>query len=75
MIEKNIALNGAYGRAFENSIKRNEVLKVQVESLKNDTIGTDIADTYNKFSQLTNNYNAVLASTSKINQMSLVDFL
>lgn len=74
-IEKNIALNGAYGRAFENSIKRNEVLKVQVESLKNDTIGTDIADTYNKFSQLTNNYNAVLASTSKINQMSLVDFL
>lgn len=74
-IEKNIALNGAYGRAFEDSIKRNEVLKVQVESLKSDTIGTDIADTYNKFSQLTNNYNAVLASTSKINQMSLVDFL
>ncbi len=74
-IEKNITLNGSYGRAFENSIKRNEILKVQVESLKNDTIGTDIADTYNKFSQLTNNYNAVLASTSKINQMSLVDFL
>ncbi|RDU63495.1 flagellar hook-associated protein FlgL [Helicobacter sp. MIT 14-3879] len=74
-IEKNIALNGSYGRVFENSIKRNEVLKVQVESIKSDTIGTDLAETYNKFSQLTNNYNAVLASTSKINQMSLVDFL
>lgn len=74
-IEKNIALNGSYGRIFDNSIKKNEVLKVQVESIKSDTIGSDIADTYNKFSQLTNNYNAVLASTSKINQMSLVDFL
>lgn len=74
-IEKNIALNGSYGRVFENSIKRNEVLKVQVESIKSDTIGTDIAETYNRFSQLTNNYNAVLASTSRINQMSLVDFL
>lgn len=74
-IEKNIALNGSYGKAFESSIKRNEVLKVQVESIKSDTIGTDLADTYNKFSQLTNNYNAVLASTSRINQMSLVDYL
>lgn len=74
-IEKNIALNGSYGKVFENSIRRNEVLKVQVESIKNDTIGTDIAETYNKFAQLTNNYNAVLASTSKVNQMSLVDYL
>ena len=74
-IEKNIALNGSYGKVFENSIRRNEVLKVQVESIKSDTIGTDIAETYNKFAQLTNNYNAVLASTSKVNQMSLVDYL
>lgn len=74
-IEKNIALNGSYGKVFENSIRRNEVLKVQIESIKSDTIGTDIAETYNKFAQLTNNYNAVLASTSKVNQMSLVDYL
>lgn len=74
-IEKNIALNGSYGRVFENSIRRNEVLKVQIESIKSDTIGTDLAETYNRFAQLTNNYNAVLASTSKVNQMSLVDYL
>lgn len=74
-LEKNIALNGSYGRALTDAIKKNEVLKVQVESIKSDTIGTDIAETYNKFSQLTNNYNAVLASTAKVNQMSLVDYL
>lgn len=74
-IEKMIALNGAHSRSFENVIKRNEILRVQIESIKSDTIGTDIAETYNHFSNLTTNYNAVLASTSRINQMSLVNYL
>ncbi|RDU59185.1 flagellar hook-associated protein FlgL [Helicobacter marmotae] len=74
-IEKMIALNGTHGRSFENVIRRNEVLRVQIESIKSDVIGTDIAQTYNHFSNLTTNYNAVLASTSRINQMSLVNYL
>lgn len=74
-IEKMIALNGAHSRSFENVIRRNEILRVQIESLKGDVIGTDIAQTYNHFSNLTTNYNAVLASTSRINQMSLVNYL
>nr|QGT50480.1 flagellar hook-associated protein FlgL [uncultured Helicobacter sp.] len=74
-IEKIIALNGSHSRSFENTIRRNEVLRVQIESIKSDVIGTDIAETYNHFSNLTTNYNAVLASTSRINQMSLVNYL
>lgn len=74
-IEKMIALNGAHSRSFENVIRRNEILRVQIESIKSDVIGTDIAQTYNHFSNLTTNYNAVLASTSRINQMSLVNYL
>lgn len=74
-IEKMIAKNGSHGRSFENIIRRNEVLRTQLESIKSDTIGTDIAQTYNHFSNLTTNYNAVLASTSRINQMSLVNYL
>ena len=74
-IEKMIAQNGAHGRSFENALRRNEVLKVQIASIKNDNIGTDMAQTYNHFSNLTTNYNAVLASTSRINQMSLVNYL
>ena len=70
-----IAQNGAHGRSFENALRRNEVLKVQIASIKNDNIGTDMAQTYNHFSNLTTNYNAVLASTSRINQMSLVNYL
>ena len=74
-IEKMIALNGSHSRSFENVIRRNEILRVQIESIKSDVIGTDIAETYNHFSNLTTNYNAILASTSRINQMSLVNYL
>ncbi len=74
-IEKMIAKNGSHGKAFENIIKRNEVLKTQVQSIRGETTGTDMAETYNKFSNLTNNYNAVLASTNKINNLSLTKYL
>ncbi|GHP76755.1 flagellar hook-associated protein FlgL [Helicobacter pylori] len=74
-IEKMIAKNGAHGKAFENIIRRNEVLKTQVQSIRGETTGTDMAETYNKFSNLTNNYNAVLASTNKINNLSLTKYL
>ncbi|WP_459110393.1 flagellar hook-associated protein FlgL [Helicobacter pylori] len=74
-IEKMIAKNGTHGKAFENIIRRNEVLKMQVQSIRGETTGTDMAETYNKFSNLTNNYNAVLASTNKINNLSLTKYL
>ncbi|WP_104748145.1 flagellar hook-associated protein FlgL [Helicobacter cetorum] len=74
-VEKMIASNGAHSKAFENIIRRNEVLKTQVQSIRGETTGTDIAETYNKFSNLTNNYNAVLASTNKINNLSLTNYL
>ncbi|GAA8790829.1 flagellar hook-associated protein FlgL [Helicobacter pylori] len=74
-IEKMIAKNGAHGKAFENIIRRNEVLKTQVQSIRGETTGADMAETYNKFSNLTNNYNAVLASTNKINNLSLTKYL
>ncbi|PUD24486.1 flagellar hook-associated protein FlgL [Helicobacter pylori] len=74
-VEKMIAKNGSHGKAFENIIRRNEVLKTQVQSIRGETTGADMAETYNKFSNLTNNYNAVLASTNKINNLSLTKYL
>ncbi|MCE3036226.1 flagellar hook-associated protein FlgL [Helicobacter sp. faydin-H20] len=74
-IEKMIILNGTHGKTFENIIQRNEMLKTQVDTIKGENIGIDIAETYNKFANLNNNYNAVLSSTNKINQMSLVNYL
>lgn len=36
-IEKMIAKNGTHGKAFENIIRRNEVLKTQVQSIRGET--------------------------------------
>ncbi|RDU67056.1 flagellar hook-associated protein FlgL [Helicobacter didelphidarum] len=74
-IEKIIAKNGAHTRTFQNSIARNEIIKTQVSGIKGDTIGTDLAETYNKFTNLSNNYQAVLNSTNRINNLSLVNYL
>lgn len=74
-VERIIALNGAHGKTFTNTIQRSEILKTQIEGLKGENIGTDLADTYNKFSNLTNNLSAVMNSTNKINQLSLVNYL
>ena len=74
-IEKVISKNGAHTRTFQNSIARNEIIKTQVTGIKGDTIGTDLAETYNKFTNLSNNYQAVLTSTNRINNLSLVNYL
>lgn len=74
-LEKIIALNGSYGNSFENSIQKNEMLKVQVQSLRGENMGEDIAEAYNKFSDLSTNYNAVLNSSGKINKMTILDYV
>lgn len=74
-LEKVIALNGSYGNSFENSIQKNEMLKTQVQTLRGENMGEDIAEAYNKFSDLSTNYNAVLNSSSKINKMSILDYV
>ncbi|MWV62675.1 flagellar hook-associated protein FlgL [Helicobacter saguini] len=74
-IEKIISKNGAHTRTFQNSIARNEIIKTQVTGIKGETIGTDLAETYNKFTNLSNNYQAVLTSTNRINNLSLVNYL
>lgn len=74
-IEKIISKNGAHTRTFQNAITRNEVIKTQVSGIKGETIGADLAETYNKFTNLSNNYQAVLSSTNRINGLSLVNYL
>ena len=74
-LEKMIALNGSYGKSFESSITKNEILMTQVQSLRGENIGADIAEAYNKFSNLSTNYDAVLNSSGKIHKMSILDYV
>ncbi|MCE3047410.1 flagellar hook-associated protein FlgL [Helicobacter kayseriensis] len=74
-LRKLTALNGSYGKSFEQSISKNEVLKTQVQTLRAENMGADIAEAYNKLQNLSANYNAVLSSSGKINKMSILDYL
>lgn len=70
-----VALNGSYSKRFENSISKNEILKTQVQSLRGENIGADVAEAYSKFQSIKANYDAALSSASKINKMSILDYI
>jgi flagellar hook-associated protein 3 FlgL len=72
---KQTSKNGAQGNAFQFSIEKYEVQKVQIRSLHTDTIGTDAAEASMKLSQLNFNYQAMLYSTAKIQNLSLINYL
>lgn len=74
-VRKLTATNGSYGKTFENSITKNENLRTQVQTLRGENMGADIAETYNKLQSLTANYDAVLNSSGKINKLSVLDYL
>lgn len=74
-LEQVVALNGSYGKSFETFINKNEVLKTQVQSLRGENIGADVAEAYNKFQNIKANYDAALSSAGKINKMSILDYV
>lgn len=69
------AKNGSQGEAFQFAIEKNEIIKVQVQTLKSAVLDADIAETSLQFSQMSLNYQAMLSSVSRINSLSLVNFL
>lgn len=69
------AKNGSQGDAFQYSIEKYEVQIVQIQTLNSKILDADIAQTSMEFSQLTLNYQAMLQSVSRINSLSLVNFL
>lgn len=69
------AKNGSQGNALQYAVERNELMIVQVQSLRSSVIDTDIAETSMYFSQMTLNYQAMLSTVSQINSLSLVNYL
>lgn len=69
------AKNGSQGNALQYSIERNELMIVQVQTLKSRVLDADIAETSMHFSQLKLNYQAMLSTVGQINSLSLVNYL
>ena len=67
--------NGAQGNAFTYSIERTEMLVTQTQILRSETIDTDYAEAYLKFSTLSMNFQAVLSSIGRVSQLSLINYI
>ena len=66
---------GASSNALSSASVRAEYLSLNVKTVLTDVIGVDVAETQLKFTQLTIAYQAMLSTISKINSMSLLNYM
>jgi flagellar hook-associated protein 3 FlgL len=66
---------GAISNTFETSIERTSMLIVNTQILKSEVMDTDIAEASLRLQQLTLNYQAMLSTISKVNSLSLINYM
>lgn len=66
---------GAHTNALTSANERAELLSVNVQSIKSEIMDADYGETMLKFMQHMLAYQAMLSSTSKINSLSLVNYM
>jgi len=66
---------GAISKSLQNTEERNSMLQVHVETLKSDVIDVDMGQASMELQKLTLNYQAMLSTISKVNGLSLVNYM
>ncbi len=66
---------GSYSNALESASARADFLSLNVKTVRSKIADVDIAEAYMNFTQLSNNYQAMLSTISKINSMSLLNYM
>lgn len=66
---------GAYSNALSDAKERAEYLSLNVKTVRTEVIDVDVAEAYLQFSQISNSYQAMLSTISKINSMSLLNYM
>ncbi|MBE0490811.1 MAG: flagellar hook-associated protein FlgL [Sulfurospirillum sp.] len=66
---------GSYSNALMSAQERAELLSVNVKTVRSQVIDVDLAEAYMQFQQLSNSYQAMLSTVSKINSMSLLNYM
>lgn len=74
-IVKEHTRSGAQLQSISATVERNDVLLLNAEITRNDVINVDMAEASMYFQALTLNYQAVLSTVSKVNSLSLVNYL
>ena len=66
---------GAISASLQHTEERTSMLQVHVETLKSDVIDVDMAKSSLELQKLTLNYQAMLSTISKVNGLSLVNYM
>jgi flagellar hook-associated protein 3 FlgL len=66
---------GAVSKSLQDTEDRTNMLVVHIESLKSDVIDVDMAKASMELQKLTLNYNAMLSTIAKVNNLSLVNYM
>lgn len=66
---------GAYSNALSNANERAEYLSLNVKTVRSSVIDVDVAEAYLQFNQISNSYQAMLSTISKINSMTLLNYM
>ena len=66
---------GAMSNRLGYAVERNETLKVNVQTLRSEILDTDIGEASMRLNQLTLNFQALYSTISKINSLSLVNYM
>jgi flagellar hook-associated protein 3 FlgL len=74
-ISKMQTIAGSQSQRLQYSVERTEIMVVHVRELRSNVIDTDLAEVANELNQRTLNYQAMLASVSKVNGLSLVNYM
>ena len=66
---------GSYSNALTSANERAATLSLNVQTIRSSIIGVDDAEAYLQFNQLSISYQALLSTVSKINSMSLLNYM
>jgi flagellin-like hook-associated protein FlgL len=66
---------GSQSQRLQYTVERTEVMVVHVKELRSNVLDADLAEVANELNQRTLNYQAMLASVSKVNKLSLVNYM
>ncbi len=66
---------GSYSNALKSASDRADFLTLNVKTVRSKIADADMAEAYMNFTQLSNSYQATLSTISKINSMSLLNYM
>ncbi|WP_201352929.1 flagellar hook-associated protein FlgL [Hydrogenimonas urashimensis] len=74
-VEKEHTKIGAMSNSLKYAVERSETLRINVQTLRSDVLDTDIGEATVRLNQLSLNFQAMMASIAKVQNLSLVNYI